>query len=191
MFWGPYRPPSHRNVPSTFLRALLKQFALTNQQRFNIDESTTLSRKTTLIIYIRVAFNDALHTIFLDLLELSQTDASTIYEELIKCLRSYGFDDAYLSENLIAFATDGASVMLGRRSGVAIRIREKFPRVITWHCIAHRLELAVNDSVEEVTGVNNFRIFMDKLYIHSITNLRKIKGSCMKSLNHWGPSFSR
>ena len=129
-----------------------------------VDESTTLSRKASLIIYIRVAFEENLHTVFLDLLELSATDASTIFEELLNCLRSYSFDEDYLSEHLVSFASDGASVMLGRQSGVSRKLSEKFPQLVIWHCIAHRLELAVNDSVEEVAGLNNFRVFLDKLY---------------------------
>lgn len=39
-----------------------------------------------------------------------------------------------------------------------------FPNLIIWHCSNHRLELAVNDVVNEVDGINHFKIFIDKLY---------------------------
>ena len=56
------------------------------------------------------------------------------------------------------------SSCLGKKEGVAKIFTEKFPNVICWHCIAHRLELGVHDTVEKVAGSNNFKIFMDKLY---------------------------
>ena len=54
--------------------------------------------------------------------------------------------------------------MLGRKAGVAKILRDKFPRIIVWHCIAHRLELSVHDSVTEVAGINSFKCFIDLLY---------------------------
>ena len=41
---------------------------------------------------------------------------------------------------------------------------EKYPDIIVWHCLNHRLELSVGDAVSEVVGVNYFRDFMDKLF---------------------------
>ncbi|KAJ8871639.1 hypothetical protein PR048_027966 [Dryococelus australis] len=43
-------------------------------------------------------------------------------------------------------------------------IWKKFPDILVWHCVNHRLELAISDAVDEVCGVNNFQIFMDELY---------------------------
>ena len=75
----------------------------------------------------------------------------------------FGFSEDYLQQNWVAFGSDGTSVMIGRRLGVATMIIEKFPRVITWRYAAHRLKLAVYDTAEEVAGINHFRSFMDKL----------------------------
>ena len=54
--------------------------------------------------------------------------------------------------------------MLGRKSGVVSQILGKYPNVIIWHCLNHRLELAVSDAIGEVTAVNHSQIFFDKLY---------------------------
>ena len=35
--------------------------------------------------------------------------------------------------------TDGAAVMLGRVSGVVVRVTEGLPYVLSVHCMAHRL----------------------------------------------------
>lgn len=58
---------------------------------------------------------------------------------------------------------DGASVTIGKNSEVATRLN-MFPNLIIWHCSNHRLELAVNDIVNEVDGINHLKKFMDKLY---------------------------
>ena len=36
--------------------------------------------------------------------------------------------------------SDGAPVMLGRRSGVRVRLSEGLPDILALHCMAHRLE---------------------------------------------------
>ena len=54
--------------------------------------------------------------------------------------------------------------MLGKRGGVATKLLDTFPQLIVWHCLNHRLELAVGDSVKDVTEVNHFKAFLDTLY---------------------------
>lgn len=135
-----------------------------------IDESTTLSKKSTLVVVIRTYFEDASSDLLdtyvfnLDLIELTNTNAENITNDLLTCLNKYGFDQAFLEECLIAFACDGASVMIGKNSGVATRLQTMFPNLLVWHCSNHRLELAVSDCVNEVSGINHFKIFIDKLY---------------------------
>lgn len=54
--------------------------------------------------------------------------------------------------------------MLGSKSGVATKIVEKFPNVMVWHCMNHRLELSVADAVDDIAGMNEFQFFFDKVY---------------------------
>ena len=77
------------------------------------------------------------------------------FSTLMECLDMYGFTSYVLSENLICFALEGASVMLESRSGVASRIKRVFPNVIIWHCMNHRLGLAVGDTINEVSGTKH------------------------------------
>lgn len=130
------------------------------------DESTTLGAKSTLIVYLKCEVSKEIppHFLFLDLIELPEQKSETVFELLLNCLNRHGFHDDYLKEHLISFASDGASVMLGKNSGVANKLINKYPNIIIWHCMNHRLELALSDAVDEVTGVNHFQIFMDKLY---------------------------
>lgn len=39
-----------------------------------------------------------------------------------------------------------------------------FPKIFLWHCICHRIELAVGDGVKSVSQINHVKSFLDKLY---------------------------
>lgn len=142
-----------------------------------IDESTTISKLSTLIIYIRTSFAESEPvTIFLDLVELSITTAPAIVSALLECLAGHGLPKSVIAEYCVGLACDGASVMLGKKAGVGKLIRDMFPKIFVWHCVAHRLELSVHDTMKEVAGVNNFKIFIDKLYaVYSMSPKNKFE----------------
>ena len=54
--------------------------------------------------------------------------------------------------------------MLGYKSGVGTLVRKDVPSIILWHCLNHRLELAVNDSSNAVSGVNYIQAIFTKVY---------------------------
>ena len=93
-------------------------------------------------------------------------------------------DNAWLQDHLICFASDGASNMTGKNSGVARRLQDLFPNIILWHCANHRLELAVGDAIKDADGINNFRVFMDKLFTlyHASPKNRYELQDCAKDL---------
>ncbi|CAI6372749.1 unnamed protein product [Macrosiphum euphorbiae] len=55
--------------------------------------------------------------------------------------------------------------MLGRVSGVGVKLQNFYPNIILWHCCNHRLELAVSDTLKEVHRTNHFQSFIEKLYV--------------------------
>ena len=138
------------------------------------DESTSVSKKSALIIYIKVCLPEPT-TIFLDIVELVDGQgAESIFNSLMKCLDKHGFTLEVLIEKLICFASDGASVML------AARIQHAIPNVIVWHCMNHHLELAVGDTIEEVSGTNHFKVVFDKLYCLYHTSSKNRRECCKK-----------
>ena len=64
------------------------------------------------------------------MVELEGQGAEQIYASLLKSLHDGGFDNAYLTNNLIAFCSDGASVILGRNSGVNTRLKNDYSNII-------------------------------------------------------------
>ena len=129
-----------------------------------VDEASTISSNPVLIVYVKIEKCKTSPTIFLELVELEGQGAETIHRCLLKCLHNPGFTMEYLQRNLSASCSDGASVMLSRSSGVSVRLIKDFPNIILWHCLHHRLQLVLDDSVKEIKQINHFKIFMDKIY---------------------------
>lgn len=86
-------------------------------------------------------------------------------------------------EVTVGFATDGASVMLGRKADVGKLMTDQYPNVLVWHCLAHRLELSVHDTMKEVSGTNNFKICIDKYCTPSIVCYQKKSSSALRMRN--------
>ena len=99
----------------------------------------------------------------MDTCELDGQDAQSVKKSLIESLFKHGFTEAYLAKHLIALASDGASVMLGCKSAVGTLLKD-FSSIILWLCLNHRLELAVNDSINAVSGVNYIQAFFTNVY---------------------------
>ena len=84
----------------------------------------------------------------------------------------------YLQKHFIAFTSDGTSVLTGKKYGVMELLMKNFQKLITWHCLNHRLELAVDDAIVDLRGINHFKIFISKLhsvYSQSPKNIRELK----------------
>lgn len=139
-------------------------------QRMSImlDESTTVSRKACMVVYVRTVWPlDGEMECFafpVSLVELESATADAILKSLLASLASNGFDERYLKENLIGACSDGASVMLGKNTGVLTQLKNMFPNIFLWHCMCHRIELAIGDAISSVCQVNHVKSFLDKLY---------------------------
>ena len=51
--------------------------------------------------------------------------------------------------------------MLGTKSRVGKLLKDKFPDIILWHCLNHRLELVVENALESISGTNDFQSFLE------------------------------
>jgi hypothetical protein len=151
-----------------------------------IDESTALSHISCLVVYVRATFDQDAGpvTFFLDILSLPATTAAGIEMSLMQCLNANGYTDQYLNECFIGLASDGVSVMLGKKNGVAAMLKARFPQLMTWHCLNHRLELSVGDAVKSCMEINQFKIFLDTLYaLYSMSpKMQRELGECAKEV---------
>ena len=76
-------------------------------------------------------------------------------------------DEEYLAavyKKLINGNYDGASVMSRNKSSVQARLKEKQPGMIYTHCTAHRLELAMLDSIKSDQYLPKFDDYINKIF---------------------------
>lgn len=153
-----------------------------------LDESTTVSNKSCLVVYLRTSWlGDESGECFafpLGLLELGSLTANHITEKLLYLLAKSGFTEDYLNQHLIGACSDGASVMVGIKAGVLTQLKNKFPNIFLWHCMCHRIELAINDAVDSVTQINHVKSFLDKLYsiYHVSAKAQRELAECAQSV---------
>ena len=111
--------------------------------------------------------------------------ASHIKDAILDCLRKNGFTTELLQEVFIGFCSDGASAMLGTKSGVGNLPKDEFPDIVLWYCLNHRLELAVGNALDATSGTNDLQSFLEclyALYSQSPKNMRELS-NCAHDLN--------
>ena len=122
--------------------------AVLNSQFYGIlpDESTDICVQKHLSICIRYVLNGEPVTKFLTNVSLDDGKAHTKLNVTVKVLENFGLNLSYM----VSLATDQASVMTGRKTGVGVPLKSKFsPFSAQTHCIAHKLNLAVSDSIKK------------------------------------------
>ena len=65
---------------------------------------------------------------------------------------------------LASFSSDGASVMTGKRNGIAAKLRSEIMSLINVHCICHRLALACADVCDSVTYLQQVEKILYQLW---------------------------
>ena len=143
-----------------------------------VDESTTISNVSCLIVYLKTTKNNQPVTFFFDLLPLKNKDADTVFKSILDCLKGHGITEKKLSDDLIELCCDGASTFTGRKSGVGAFFVNKYPNIIIWHCLAHRLELSISDikaSFDQFDEIVSVLKIVYAFYSQSPKNTEEIK----------------
>ena len=153
----------HRSHPSVqemmleigkaVLESVLPQTA--NAYGVLIDEVKDITVVEQLITFVKyVNGNGEAKTVFLGAQELDSPqgpNAESITKKLPDLLA-----DCKLPTNLMSsFVSDGASVMTGKKSGVAARLKNLQPTLISFHCICHNLALANSDADHSLKPIKN------------------------------------
>ena len=121
------------------------------------------------MVLTRIERNGLPWYLTMSLLEMSEFGGSDA--EAIKS----GIDHVYLNEMklsddafktcLIAATSDGASVNMGKYSGVLTRLKEERPWIITIHCTNHRIELAAKDSMTQSIMVDAEQFYLTNYFL--------------------------
>ena len=130
------------------------------------DEVSDISVTEHLITFIQFFDRDAgkVTTSFLscqDIVEnFSSANTHAISNLLVESINSSGLD----INKLTGFASDGASVMMGKKGGVAALLRLTCPSLINIHCICHRLALSCTDSNESIKYIKDIELLLRQLW---------------------------
>ncbi len=143
-----------------------------------VDESTSVSNAQSLIVYVCAVFDGEVCVYFLGLLPVESATAEGLKETLLSFLYSLGLTDEIMKVQFVGFCSDGASTMIGQHNGLAALLTAKYPIIKPFHCMAHRLELAVKNATDTVNSVSHFCDLVDgvyKVYNMSPKNQREIE----------------
>lgn len=113
-----------------------------------IDESTDLSTTKHLVLIGRFYDLEIQRTQdkFLCLMEVEDCTARGIYTSLVNFFDKHGIP----VENLIGFASDNASVMMGGRAGVQALLKERVPALFVQGCVCHSMHLCASNACKEL-----------------------------------------
>lgn len=117
-------------------------------------------------------------TKFVDIVRLESATAAGVCNAITTGLETIDIDEETLKKKLVGCNFDGASVMMGKKSGVAVQIQKKVQQpVVILHCVAHNLELAVLDAVKTIPYLETFdetirQVF--KFYYYSPKKRREV-----------------
>ena len=125
------------------------------------DETTDVSVIKEVIVYARyLNSNREIQTAFIGMVEVKDGTASSIMAALEKVCNNCGVN----LKKLVAFGSDGASVMIGRHRGVTALLKAEVPWLVSNHCVAHRLALAAAQAADEIPSVKKFQAILGQMY---------------------------
>ena len=113
-----------------------------------IDETTDVSTLKQLVLLVRYYDCDVQKTIdkYLTLLEVNDCTAKGIFDSLVH----YFQQQKIPFENLVGFASDNASVMMGKKGGVQFLLKQKVPSLYIQGCVCHSMHLCASKACLEL-----------------------------------------
>ena len=114
------------------------------------------------MVYVRSASEGKVKVDFVGVKAVSKPDAMNIAEAVCSIMETEVSTD--WKNKLVAFTTDGASVMTGVKNGVVSKLSADRPHVLGIHCLAHKLELAFSDGIKKSVMVRKVEDLLSGLY---------------------------
>ena len=142
------------------------------------DGTTDASFQETEIVYVRSSNEGQINVYFSEVTNVQKADASALCDMMLKGAKNLCPE---FESKLVATDTDGASSMMGCKTGAVQRMREKLqkPHLIGIHCNGHKLELAFKDTLKQKIQLYSvlelFLLNIHYFYRNSNTNRSSLK----------------
>lgn len=129
------------------LRRIINDVRAAGNYAILVDETRDVSNKEQLTLIIRWVDNEfEIHEDFVGFMSMDKVDSESltgaIKDVLVRCMLPLS--------NCRGQGYDGASAMMGKFTGVAARIRKEVPSAVAVHCLAHCLDLCLQEVVRRV-----------------------------------------
>lgn len=128
-----------------------------------VDESTDISVQKVLILYFKFLTNNkaaTYKTIFGGLVKLIDCDSVSIVNKIKEFYTKNDID----IKKMVMITSDGASVMLGKKNGVAAILKKELHHLCEQHCVAHREDLGLDDAWSKVSVIREVETLLRTVY---------------------------
>ncbi|XP_077497791.1 zinc finger BED domain-containing protein 5-like [Amblyomma americanum] len=125
---------------------------LLREKKFSVmvDESTDVSCAKHLCVVTRVFEKDSVTDAFFDLIPVTDVSANGLYSALTSTFQRAGIP---YKENLVGFAADGASVMMGSKHSVMVLLKKEIPGLFILKCTCHSFHLCASYACSKLPRV--------------------------------------
>ena len=120
-------------ISDTIQRSITEAVADSQYYGILLDKSTDISVQKHLSICIRYVHYGEPVTKFLTNVSLDDGKAHTIVSVTVKCLEVFCLP----LSNMVSLATDGASVMTGKKTDVGVQLKAEYPHFQLKHIVLH------------------------------------------------------
>lgn len=166
--YGHYTSHEYQNELISVIASSTKNIILNNMSKFAafsilVDETKDASKKDQLSFLIRfIDKNYNIQEKALGCYHMERCDADSLSKAILKIFSENKLD----INRCVAQCYDGASVMSGSFTGVQKRIADIVPQAIYIHCYAHRLNLCLLNSIQDIRSMVNFFDTIQGLYTY-------------------------
>nr|CAH7751726.1 unnamed protein product [Callosobruchus chinensis] len=144
------------------LRKIIKLMQNAVYYSVMIDETSDITNHEQVTFCFRyVDTNLNIHETFFGLYKTTSTTSENLFEIFNDVLRRFDIN----IKTCRGLCTDGAANVSGARTGLQTRIKAIEPRVIHVHCVAHSLNLVVQDTIKDVPAIRGFLALIRELII--------------------------
>jgi hypothetical protein len=144
-----------------------------------VDGSTDTSVQEQELLYVRTVEMGEPQMTFVSIESVEKSDAPSVLRAIENAMET--LVDKEWKNKLVGLTTDGAAVMVGKNAGLAALLKRERPDLVTLHCTAHRLELAVKSMAKCVpwfSKVDRLILNIYLFYHNSALNRSNLKNSC-------------
>ncbi|XP_033725145.1 zinc finger protein 862-like [Pecten maximus] len=129
-----------------------------------LDETCDISVGKKLVICVRYIKEGKVVVAYIGNKQITDCTANGIKTSLCEFLILKDLVQHDDFSKLIGLGTDGASVMIGCKNGLGVKLKAKNEELVQVHCVAHRLNLAASQAGKGIPYLEDYKTFIHSLY---------------------------